>query len=280
MVWQAVLAYLAFSLLLPLIPMHLGRPTAGAALTLLVLPTALFMLLQLWLGRALVGLRPRPLTCVLVVAVALIVWFGSYLSVHPHRGWPLSRNLPLALLRPLCLNLSITVACTFLGIALSRIVREPNVLLPVALIAMPVDYLGAMTPIGFTQNAVQKHPGIVHAVSVSVPTIGGLHPVGYIGPGDALFLAFFLAIVQRLGLNIRGTLAWMYGLLTLTMLIVLVSGVNVAALIPMGLAVLIANGPAFRLQRSEVFATLYAGLLVLALAVGFFAYSHAHLFHQ
>ena len=56
----------------------------------------------------------------------------------------------------------------------------------------------------------------------------------------------------------RGTFWAMYGLLTLTMLIVLHTNFNIAALVPMGLAVLIANGPAFRLQRSEVFATLYA----------------------
>ena len=158
--------------------------------------------------------------------------------------------------------------------------REVNVLLPVALVAMPIDYIGAMTPIGFTQNAVTQHPAMVQAVSIPVPTMGGLHPIGFIGPGDALFLAFFLAVVQRLDLNMRGTFWGMYILLTLTMLIVLTTGANIAALVPMGLAVLVANGPAFRLQRSEVFATLYAAALVLVLVVAFYGYSHTHFFHH
>ena len=189
-------------------------------------------------------------------------------------------NIALGLLRTLLLGFTITSACTFLGIALSRIVREVNVLLPVALVAMPIDYLGAMTPIGFTQNVMTQHPAMVQAVSVPVPTLGGLHPIGFIGPGDALFLAFFLAVVQRLALNMRGTFWGMYVLLTLTMLIVLTTGANIAALVPMGLAVLIANGPSFRLQRSEVFATLYAAVLVLVLVVAFYGYSHTHFFHH
>ena len=278
--WLAVLAYLAFNLLLPLIPIHPQRLSVGAALVLLVIPTALFMLLQLWLARALVGLRPSIAVSLALSVLSVLAWLLVLLFVHLHRGWPLAANFSVQLLKPLLLGFGITLACTFLGIALSRIVREANVLLPVALVAMPIDYIGAMTPIGFTQNAVHQHPNMVRAVSIPVPTVGGLHPIGFIGPGDALFLAFFFAVVQRLGLNMRGTFAWMYGLLTLTMLLVLTTGINIAALIPMGLAMLIANWSAFRLQRSEVFATLYAIILVLVLAVAFYAYSHTHFFRH
>ena len=54
-------------------------------------------------------------------------------------------------------------------------------------------------------------------------------------------------------------------------------GFNIAALVPMGLAVLIANARYFKLKREEVFATLYAGLLIIALVTGFYLfYSHTH----
>ena len=276
----AVSAYIAFNLLLPLIPFHPHHLPLGIVFLLLVVPTSVFMLLQLWLSRALVGLRPGVGLSLAVAGLSVVAWLGVLFFVHPHRGWGPSANITLALLRSLLLGFSITACCTFLGIALSRIVREINVLLPVALVAMPIDYIGAMTPIGFTQNAVAQHPEIVRAVSVPVPTVGGLHPIGFIGPGDTLFLAFFLAVVQRLSLNMRGSFWGMYVLLTLTMLIVLTTGANIAALVPMGLAVLIANGPAFKLQRSEVFATLYAAALVLVLVVAFYGYSHRHFFHH
>jgi len=168
-----------------------------------------------------------------------------------------------------------------LGILLSRIVREANVLMPAALIAMPIDYIGAMTPIGFTQNVMTKHPSVVKAVSVPVPHLGGLAIAPLIGPGDVLFMAFFFASVQRLELNERGTFRWICGLLTLAMLFVIAApGLNIAALVPMGLAVLIANRRFFRLQRSEVFAVLYAGALVLTIVVGFYIYGHTHFFRH
>ncbi len=272
----AVLAYFAFNLLLPLVPIRPHHLSLGAAVLLLVVPTAAFMFLQLWLARALVGLRPGVAVSWVAVTVCVAAWLLLY-PHGPHRGH--SHGYAVYLVS-LLLGASITIGCTFAGILLSRIVREANVLLPVALVAMPIDYLGAMTPIGFTQNAVQQHPEVVRAVSIPVPMVGGLHTIGFIGPGDALFLAFFLGIVQRLNLNMRGTFWGMYGLLTLTMLIVLRTNVNIAALIPMGLAVLIANWRAFRLQRSEVFATLYALIVVLGLAVAFYAYSHTHFFRH
>jgi hypothetical protein len=270
----AVLAYCAFDLLLPLIRVPHVRLSTPTAVTLIIVPTAVFMLLQLWFSRAVVGLNPRPALCILLMVLSVGLWFGL-LSI---RGLP--HSIAEALLRSLGSNLAITFACTFLGILLSRIVREANILLPVALIAMPIDYLGAMTTIGFTHDVVTKHPKIVQHVSISVPTIGGLHPLSFIGPGDALFMAFFFAVVLRLNMNDRGTFWWMYGLLTIAMLIVLFFPINVAALVPMGLAVLIANVRFFRLKRDEAFAVLYASLLVLVLVVGFYLYSHSHFFRH
>lgn len=271
----AVGAYAAFNLLLPLVPVSFHSLSRPALAALILGPTCVFMLLQLWLSRALVGLRPRPAVSVAVMAASAALWLLTLTTLHSHGHiWPY-------LFRQLLLGLFITLACTFFGILLSRIVREANILLPVALIAMPIDYIGAMTPIGFTQNAVAQHPGIVHAVSVPVPTVGGLHPISYIGPGDALFMAFFFAVVLRLGMNDRATFWWMYGLLTIAMLLVLIlPNFNIAALIPMGLAVLIANGRAFRLKRAEAFAVLYAGAFVLALVTGFYLFSHAHFFRH
>ena len=93
-------------------------------------------------------------------------------------------------------------------------------------------------------------------------------------------MAFFFAVALRLNLNVRGTFWWMYGLLTATMLLVLFTEVNIAALVPMGLAVLIANFRFFRLKREEVFATAYAAALVLVLVTGFYLYSHSHFYHS
>lgn len=267
-------AYLAFGLLLPWVPLPRHRPPLAALLALVALATAAFMLLQLWLAQAVVSLKPRAGVSALLMVLSVV----SLIAIN--RFAPGSVRL-------LLVNLAITSGCAFFGILLSRIIREPNVLLPVALVAMPIDYLGAMTPIGFTQNMVARHPEIVKNVSVTVPAVGGaarhhggLAPLAFIGPGDALFMAFFFAVALRLHLNVRGTFWWTYGLLTATMLLVLATDINIAALIPMGLAVLFANFRYFRLKREEVFATLYAGVLILALVSGFYFYSHTHFYRS
>ena len=282
----ALAAYVAFDLLLPLIPIPRAALPPIVVGLLMTLSTIPFMLLQLWLAQSVVDLKARAVVSLLLAFALVALWLTTLFYVYPHRAWPSAVNAPLFILTPLLRGLTITLGCAFFGILLSRIIREPNVLLPVALVAMPIDYLGAMTPIGFTQNAVANNPKMVQALSVPVPAVGGggahggIHPIAFIGPGDALFMAFFFAVALRLGLNVRGTFWWMYGLLTLTMLVVLFTGIPIAALIPMGLAVLIANGRAFKLKREEVFATLYAVILILALVGGFYLYSHAHFFRH
>lgn len=269
----ALLTYLAFGLLLPWVPLPAHRPPLIVVLGMVVVTTAAFMLLQLWLAQAVVSTKPGAAVSAGLAVLCVALLIGANLFAP-------------AFLRLLLINLMITLGCAFLGILLARIIREPNVLLPVALVAIPIDFIGAMTSIGFTNTVVAHNPALVKAVSVAVPTVGGggqhaggLHPIGFIGPGDALFTAFFFAVVLRLGMNRRGTFWWMYGLLTLAMLIVLSPfGVNIAALVPMGVAVIIANFRFFKLKRDEVFATLYAGVFIVALVTGFYYYSHSRLF--
>lgn len=276
----ALASYAAFDMGLPLIHVPLHSLTRLMAALAVIVPTCVFMLLQVWLSHALVSLRPSAWGALSIMALSVMLWLVTLLNLHPHH------HVSILLLKLLLLSLLITMACTFFGILLSRIVREANILLPVALVAMPVDYIGAMTPVGFTQNMVAQHSGIVQAVSVHVPTVGGLQPISYIGPGDALFMAFFFSVVLRLGMNDRGTFWAMYGLLTAAMLLVLFSGplfhrdINIAALVPMGLAVIAANFRAFRLKRAEVFAAGYAAALVLLLVFAFYTYSHSHFFRH
>ena len=81
-------------------------------------------------------------------------------------------------------------------------------------------------------------------------------------------------------MNEKGTFRLMYVLLTITMLVVIISPfpLQIAALIPMGLAVLIANKNSFKLERSEVFAMFYAIAIVLAVVVAFYLTSHKYIF--
>ena len=124
---SALLIYLLFNLLLPLAPLpprNLGVSVMGS---LVLLSTAIFMFLQVWLAQAVVNLQPRPIIAALLVVCFTLLWFLTVRFVPPwyHRS--------------LLMGLTITLGCAFLGILLAPIIREPNVLLPVALVAMPIS---------------------------------------------------------------------------------------------------------------------------------------------
>jgi len=275
--------YLAFSILLPLHRFDFRHLDPAVRILLVIVPTALFMLLQLLLSVSLVRLK---LTSGLLVAVGLLsvlVWLTVLEFFHPYHRVNYDTWLVFRLSRYALLSVFLTISITCFGSLLSLIIKERSLLLPVALIAMPIDYLGAMTPTGFTHDMVEHASKIVSSVSVSVPAVSAhgvsISPIAFIGPGDVLFMAMFFAAVQRFELAERATFWWMYGLLTLSMIIA-IRFFPVAALVPMGLAVIVANAAKIKLKREEVFAVLYAGALIIVLVCLFYWSSHKYLFHS
>ncbi|MEO7714869.1 MAG: hypothetical protein ABIY70_01595 [Capsulimonas sp.] len=268
---QALIAgavYFVFNFVLPKIHVDYARIPSWAALVLVATSTIAFMLLQLWVPRTIVAMEWPAKKNVIGALVFGAVW-AIITFVHP---------IPFV---GRCLRgLTLTVSLAFFGILLSRIVREAKMLLPIALVAMIIDVVGAMTPIGFTNNAIQQNQPVIQPFLVPMPTVGVLHTLSYVGPGDALFIAFFFGIVQRNRLNMAGTFWLMFGLLAASMLAVLADIGNIAALLPMGIAVIAANIRYFKFDRSEVFAMIYAGVLAIAVTIAFFVYTHTHVFKK
>ncbi len=270
----AVVCYLLYEIILPLIHVPLRGLTLEERWFLLAVPTALFMLLQLWLAQSAVNLGPSPRQSALGAVLCILLFSTTFYQQYIFRHLHIHRSAVLWVSTRAFYDMVLSLGLFFLGMLLSRIVRERNMLLPVAIIAMPIDYIGAMTSVGFT-NTVEHHAArVVNAVSISVPSVGGISPIAFIGPGDALFMAFFFCVVRRLQINVAGTFWWMFGLLTLAMLAVFVTGIPIAALVPMGLAVVIPNIRYFTLKRDEVFAMIYAAVVVLAVVLGFYYVSH------
>jgi hypothetical protein len=159
-------------------------------------------------------------------------------------------------------QLSLMSLAAFLGCTVSHIVREPNLLLPVAMVAALVDYWNvSLGPLG---HLIETKPSVVSAVAIHMPSpVPGI-PGTMIGMGDFVFLALYFSILFRFGMNVRGTFWFGYIVLTACVLFVMKAGV-LPALIPMGIAVIIANHRHFKLSREEKVAVLYAAALVLVL---------------
>lgn len=271
--------YALFNVAMPLIRLPHGNVGFGVYVLGVLVSTSIFMWLQLRVLSALGTVAIRLPQEVIVIFASIALWI-AILSEHKH--FPTS---PMSLITvSLMLNLAITFGCGTFGRLVSRIVKEPNVLLPISLVAIPIDFFGAMMKFGFTNNMVRAHPGIVKNVSVGVPSFlnhgaSALVQTSLIGPGDIVFITFFFTAVRRLNMNCRATFNWMYAGLTVAMLVVIfVPGFAVAALIPMGFSVIAANWRHFRLSRAEAFATGYVIVMVVALALSFYVYTNIKIF--
>ena len=178
----------------------------------------------------------------------------------------------------------LVVGAVFLGRLVSRILREPSILVPVAVVAALVDFWGVYW--GFVAHVSKTAPQVAQTLSAQVPQMADMPiripMVGAMGVGDFLFLALFIAALHRMGIALSRSF-W-------ALAITLTAGPTLAFLIPrwlfhheltalpglpfMALAVLAANWRAVRPSREERVALLYAGITVAAVIGAYVAIRH------
>ncbi|MHB0912371.1 MAG: hypothetical protein ACYC2Y_02855 [Armatimonadota bacterium] len=205
------------------------------------------MLLQLAVVASISGLGMRLRGALLLLAASGLV-FGAAFAVRG--GW-------VAGLR----DLSLLSGAASLGYIISFLIREPNILAPVAICAALVDWWNvSLGPLG---RLVATRPEVVEKVAVQMPAAGV--PL-MMGMGDVIFLAIFFSVLFRFRMNVKGAFWLGFVLLVLSMFAVMIPSVGaLPALVPIGIAVLATNAKYFKLNREEQLATLYVGLLLLAL---------------
>jgi len=260
--WRvALFAGLAFGLLASLPYVRGVPPLIGT-----VVATVLFLLLTLLVIREAARFPPRPLADVGGLAACLGLWTaaGGWGDVLPH-------------LRPVLAaagGVLFLGACIFFGRLLSLIVRERNMLLPVAIVAGLADIFTVF--FGPTGKALQHAPGLVAKLSVGIPAMGsatgarggaGLSHIATAGLGDFVFLTFFLVGVWRFGLRSKATF-WAIFALTLAGMaaVLLVPKLPAAPLLPFIVTgFLVANAGAFHLSRAEKVNVLIAVVFFIAM---------------
>ncbi|MCC6445590.1 MAG: hypothetical protein IT210_19305 [Armatimonadetes bacterium] len=227
----------------------------------IIVATLVFMLLQL----ALIYDATRLSITRLQAFLSLLFFVFLFIVMARFR---------VGMLADICLIL----ASASLGYLVSTVIKEPNLILPVAVVGALVDYWGVH--FGPTQMVLSKAPQVLQTMSAKIPALGqaarapgGLPYIAMIGPGDFLFLAIFYACVHKFGMNGRATYIWTAVLLTLGMLVALMTPVfYIPALVPMGVAVMAANWKYFKFKREEFFALLYAGIFIVVLVFLFIIY--------
>jgi hypothetical protein len=195
----------------------------------------------------------------------LVVWAGLA-AVAARVASPLWSGLSLAVAQQ-----ALVVWCLGIGALLALLLRDRNMLLPVAIFLALFDLWLVLSPMGLVNQSVVQGSGEALAnVAYQVPAPqrvsggGKAAPLAYVGPADYLFLSMFFVCLFRFGMRIRETFRWSVPVLALYLLVVLLFGwVRIGpialgalpALVPIGLVVLIVNRGEFRLGRDERLAT-------------------------
>lgn len=253
--------------------------------TLLALPITL--LFAVGTVSALANTRTLVLhtvvSCALFLFPAFLAILARVVAIPKLLMWLI---LPYQILRHYApwaaILLFIWCACC-MGHWLSRLVKERKLLLPISVVLALVDLFTVFGGGVVTQavHAPKGHATLARAamqtLTANLPAVGvqrGATPMQLaIGFADFLFVAFFFACFQRLGMSPQAykiTIVALLTVLTVYLSAVFLFAVDLPALVPIAVVVIGVNWRAFRYSRSELFALLYAGvaiLLLLGLAV-------------
>jgi hypothetical protein len=248
----------------------------GDGFVQVALSTLVFMALATWVVMRAAALPLRPLQAagwMLLLLLAFAVVRSSPELVTPLRSSPIALEMLWGISDTL-----MVLASSMLGLAVSYIIREPNILAPAALFAALLDF--AIVSL-WIPRVMEAAPHALSAVAVHVPQVGaqptpaGLRPIGVIGPADFVFLAFYFACIWRFGMAARATYLWM--VIALAAYMVFQSTVGsltprlmdavdmLPGLVPMAVVLLMVNRKYFRFSREEKRVMAVVALLVVAI---------------
>jgi hypothetical protein len=174
--------------------------------------------------------------------------------------------------------------CVGLGALLATLVKEKNIILPIAIFLAAYDFFLVLTPWGFTQALLKVAQPVFRKVAAQIPAVtsapthGVAAPQAYVGMADLVFLAMFFIALFRFRMRTRETLFAVIPALVVYLLIVLFFGdvslfgfslSALPALVPIGLAVLLVNWREFQLSRDEKLSTV----VLAVLAIGFLVFA-------
>lgn len=161
--------------------------------------------------------------------------------------------------------------CLGLGALVACLVKEKNILLPIAIALAGVDIFLVLTPVGPTQAIIKANPKVLESVALQVPkvqaepTSGPVVPALLVGPADLIFVAMFFVAIFRYGMRGKETLFALIPVLIIYMGLVATFGMPLPAMVPIAITILLVNICKFDLSRDEWIMTGFIALLFGAL---------------
>ncbi len=250
----------------------------GATLALFFELTILLASILLVLSVARLKMGPWAELGWVVVLLALFVLSrpdsiaiaGGWLGI-PEAGRRAAQALKITPAQQFAGNIALILWAVFLGRLISRVVREGKLLLPVAAVASVADTVTVFW--GVVAHLTQKAPEVVRTFSAQTPVAAppsiSLPTISSIGIGDFMFLALFLAVIVRYGMN--ATKATWFTVIVMVfvapvpfILIPRLGTTGMPGLPFLSLGVIAANWRYLRFSRDEKRALAFVGLLIAA----------------
>lgn len=259
---EAVIVGISYYGILAAVPYIRGVPPLPG----MIVATVGFLLLSLAVIRTIARWELRWQTEVLVFFLALAMWYALILWADQYSTIaPFTSTLA---------SLLFLTACAFSGRLLSRLIRDMNMLVPIAVVLILVDVFTVFY--GPTGEALEKAPDLVSSLSVGLPEVGsaagpeggrGLAFLATAGLGDFIFLGFFFAAAWRYGLRFNRTFWYVFAFMGVTMLAFLALPFlpGIPLLPAIAIAFIAANLGEFQFSRQEkvyvLVAVVFIGLL-------------------
>lgn len=166
-----------------------------------------------------------------------------------------------------------------LGGIVTGLIKDKNLILPVALVLAGLDMFLVFDPGAPTAKIVRQNPQLFQSMAYQVPKMATtvspqtsgfqVAPQAFVGPADLLFIAVFLIALTQYKMKVAQTLRWLMPVMVGYLILVLLPiGLNMLpALVPIGGTVLLVNRREFEMSSQEKAMTWGAGILALGLAL-------------
>lgn len=150
-----------------------------------------------------------------------------------------------------------------LGFMIGSALRDKNILLPVIIVLIAVDFWAVFAPSGTVQRGLANAEvrQLFEFVAIQIPKLGSVNPIAQMGPADPLIIGLLFISMHRFNMQSRKTVVYLAPVLILYFWIVLFLGDHsifglslstLPALVPIGIVFLIVNRKEFQLTHQEI----------------------------
>ena len=214
--------------------------------------------------------QPKPKLALMILLIGVFLHLGAanvVTLVFQAVG-------PGAILFSAIAQTGLMIWCIGLGALISSLLRDKNILIPVAIFLVGFDIFLVLTPLGFTKQLIKQNPNLLATVGMQIPKSTHVAnevakttvaTAGLVGPADLVFLGAFFLAMFRFDMRPKETLRVMIPTLIGYMILVLFTGWALPALVPIGLVTLIVNRDQFNLNKDEKASTVVLALIVVTI---------------